>query len=156
MKNRSWGILIFAAVMLCGAELPAGVPKGATEAGQGRYRFIDKDKKVWIYRMTPFGVQRFPEETAKADSARPADGAADQMKAREAEPPRTETPFGTSKASAAGMPATTATEAGDSIRFERPSPFGVYRWTKKKSELTADERKLWEEQQNAPARANKQ
>ena len=46
-------------------------------------------------------------------------------------------------------------EIGDSIRFERPSPFGVYRWTKKKADLTMEERKLWEDQQNAPARANK-
>jgi len=34
----------------------------------------------------------------------------------------------------------TATEDGDKVRFERPGPFGTYRWEKKKSELTDDER----------------
>jgi hypothetical protein len=37
-----------------------------------------------------------------------------------------------------------ATEDGDMIRFERPSPFGTYRWQRKKSELSADERQAWE------------
>lgn len=37
-----------------------------------------------------------------------------------------------------------ATEDGDMIRFERPSPFGTYRWQKKKSDLAPDERQAWE------------
>jgi hypothetical protein len=38
----------------------------------------------------------------------------------------------------------TATEDGDTIRFERPGPFGTYRWQKKKSELADDEKAAWE------------
>ena len=34
------------------------------------------------------------------------------------------------------------TEAGDEIRFERTTPFGHNVWTRKKSELTADEKLL--------------
>jgi hypothetical protein len=37
-----------------------------------------------------------------------------------------------------------AFEDGDKIRFERPGPFGTYRWEKKKSDLDADERAAWE------------
>ena len=38
---------------------------------------------------------------------------------------------------------TRAAGDGDVIRFERPSPFGTYRWTRKKSELTESERAVW-------------
>ena len=54
------------------------------------------------------------------------------------------------------MPATTttitATEDGDTIRFERAGPFGVYKWQKKKSELADDERAAWERSRVAKAR----
>jgi hypothetical protein len=33
----------------------------------------------------------------------------------------------------------TATDLGDSVRFERKTPFGTTHWVRKKSELTADE-----------------
>ena len=58
-----------------------------------------------------------------------------------------QTPFGIAKAEdkpAEAQPAAvipiTAVEDGDKVRFERPGPFGTYRWEKKKSELTDDER----------------
>lgn len=58
------------------------------------------------------------------------------------------TPFGLSRveemqAPAAGtVPAMTvkATDLGDSVRFEKPTPMGAGVWIKKKSELTADEK----------------
>ncbi|HTM52288.1 MAG TPA: hypothetical protein VL285_26510 [Bryobacteraceae bacterium] len=58
------------------------------------------------------------------------------------------TPFGIARAedkpaAAPAVPAAaniTAAEDGDTVRFERPGPFGPYRWQKKKSELTEDER----------------
>jgi hypothetical protein len=40
-----------------------------------------------------------------------------------------------------------ATEQGDSIRFERPTPFGPFRWQTKKSELNEMERTVWEREQ---------
>ena len=50
---------------------------------------------------------------------------------------------------------TKAVEDGDSIRFERASPFGVTRWQRKKAELNDMERAVWEhelEKRAAPAR----
>ncbi len=42
-------------------------------------------------------------------------------------------------------PGMTAVDQGDSIQFERPSPFGTYRWVRKKSEqLTDMEQKAWD------------
>ena len=63
-----------------------------------------------------------------------------------------ETPFGLAKredkpAEPATLPpgaVINAFEDGDKIRFERPGPFGIYRWEKKKTELDADERAAWE------------
>lgn len=49
-----------------------------------------------------------------------------------------------------------ATEDGDRIRFERPTPFGPFRWQTRKSELNDMERKVWEREQAArrPAAAD--
>jgi hypothetical protein len=63
------------------------------------------------------------------------------------------TPFGvlhsdgkTAPAQAKPRPAVDfkVTEEGDSLRFERPSPFGVRKWTRKKTELTEMETAAWE------------
>ncbi|HXG34350.1 MAG TPA: hypothetical protein VNJ11_13365 [Bryobacteraceae bacterium] len=40
-----------------------------------------------------------------------------------------------------------AFEQGDEIRFERPTPFGIVRWTRKKTELNDVERAAWEREQ---------
>lgn len=66
----------------------------------------------------------------------------------------TKTPFGVMKSPKADDAAgpgldTTLTKAidkGDSVRFERRTPFGTSAWEKKKTELTADEQKLFDAQ----------
>src|SRR5690242_13001783 len=37
-----------------------------------------------------------------------------------------------------------ATEDGDSVRFQRPGPFGTYKWQRKKSELNHMEQEVWD------------
>jgi hypothetical protein len=131
MKRYIW-ILVALSVMTLSAEdkqpakkgsakrtaaAPAAeltLPAGAVQVDPGTYTYTDPKGKKWIYRQTPFGLSR-----AEADTS----GAA---------------------ASASSAPAAvsylTATEDGDKVRFERPGPFGVYRWEKNKSELDDDER----------------
>ena len=75
----------------------------------------DAQGKKWIVRQTPFGVSRVEDRPAAAEPAKPADPS----------------------------PLVTATEDGDKIRFQRPSPFGVMQWTVKKSELNDMERAVW-------------
>jgi hypothetical protein len=66
----------------------------------------------------------------------------------------TKTPFGVVKTPAVDRPAgartdsnsTKAIDKGDTVRFERPSPFGTMSWEKKKSELTDDERHILDRQ----------
>ena len=49
------------------------------------------------------------------------------------------TPAPTASASLAGVK---AFDEGDKVRFEQPSPFGVIKWEKKKTEMTDEERDL--------------
>jgi hypothetical protein len=68
------------------------------------------------------------------------------------------TPFGVIKSPAADKTAgaranattTKAIDKGDTVRFERPSPFGVISWEKKKSDLTDDERRVFYTQNADP------
>ena len=59
------------------------------------------------------------------------------------------TPFGVIRSEAIPAPTASASLAGvkafdegDKIRFEQPSPFGVIKWEKKKTEMTDEERDL--------------
>ena len=78
-----------------------------------------------------------------------------------------ETPFGVARVEDKGdekpeePPADMrAFEDGDSIRFERPIPFGIAHWVRKKSELDEMERAAWERErrklaEKAPAKEAK-
>lgn len=69
------------------------------------------------------------------------------------------TPFGITRAEAQSVaPArldawanAKAWDDGEAVRFERPGPFGIYRWRTKKSELDAAEQAVWARQQAGPA-----
>jgi hypothetical protein len=50
---------------------------------------------------------------------------------------------------------TTAVEQGDSIRFERNTPFGKQTWVRKKSELDPTEQQIWDHQQEKNTAAGK-
>ncbi len=62
------------------------------------------------------------------------------------------TPFGIMKSSITDAPPLTpsvevpvrAIDKGDTVRFERTTPFGVTSWERKKTELTDDERRTFE------------
>jgi hypothetical protein len=94
------------------------IPKDAVETSPGLFRWTDKDGKVWVYRRSPFGVSRWP---AASDSRYDKQDAPEDH--------------------------VTAVEQGDSIRFERSTPLGQRTWVRKKSDLTAEEKAIWERQQ---------
>src|SRR5579871_6461763 len=102
------------------------IPKDAVETSTGFYKWTDKDGKAWTYRRTPFGVSRWPADPAegnqKTDSA---SGAAAETRLNAVDDQ------------------TTAKEVGDSIRFERNSPFGKRSWLRKKTELNDSEQAIW-------------
>jgi hypothetical protein len=49
-----------------------------------------------------------------------------------------------------------AWDAGDSVRFERSSPFGPVKWERKKGELTDAERAVWDREQARAAQQQAQ
>jgi hypothetical protein len=107
---------------------PLTLPKEAVAIEPHTWRHKDTAGKTWIYRQTPFGLVRFPEEKTAA--------------------------AGPEKASSqAGI--VSAVEDGDEVRFERQGPFGPYRWVRKKTELTAEERQAWERAQKEAAEKKK-
>jgi hypothetical protein len=95
---------------------PAGPPKGAVEVSPGTYRYVDAQGKVWNYRRTPFGWMKGEEKDMKPSAATPV----------------------------AAAPQTRVFEDGDSVRFERQTPFGVQRWTRKKPDMTEEEKQIFE------------
>jgi hypothetical protein len=101
---------------------PLQIPAGAVESEPGTFRYTDAQGKKWIYRKTPFGIARL--EDIPADKS-----------------------LGSDKAEADLSATVKATEDGDTIRFERPGPFGVYKWQKNKSDLNAMEQAAWNRQQ---------
>jgi hypothetical protein len=107
---------------------PLQIPAGAVESEPGTFRYTDTQGKKWIYRKTPFGIARL--EDVPSDKARLSDRAT------------VETGGG---ADVKGSDVK-ATEDGDTIRFERPGPFGVYKWQKSKSDLNEMEQAVWNRQ----------
>jgi hypothetical protein len=134
--------IIIAVVILCAAAIcapaetkkksnsaPAApqaltIPKDAVANPDGTYSYTDKDGKSWTYTKTPFGVMKAATANA-AGSAEP-------------QPPATETK---------------AIDKGDTVRFERPSPFGPVVWEKNKADLTDAERHILDAQ-NAKTQQN--
>jgi hypothetical protein len=111
---KFWMLVCFSAMMLAAqsAGAPEGIPAGAVKAADG-YHYKDGDGRQWIYRPTPFGLSKVRAEDAASAKAAKTAMADDGVR---------------------------ATDHGETVSFERPGPFGVYRWERKKSELDASER----------------
>lgn len=139
---KSLIVIAFSVMMLSAADGPAKnaaapkttagslqIPAGAVESEPGTWHYTGADGKSWIYRKTPFGVARI-EDTGTAAGSKAA-------------PLRAAAPAESDNVK--------ATEAGDSIRFERPGPFGPYRWVSKKSELNQMEKAAWDHERSRTA-----
>jgi hypothetical protein len=108
------------------------IPVGAVKAAEGTWRYTDPAGKKWAYKKTPWGVVRMEDDGQAAAAAAavsaepgPAASSADRSDAK-----------------------VKAIEQGDTVRFERPGPFGVYRWERKKTELSQAERGWLEASRN--------
>jgi hypothetical protein len=93
------------------------IPADAVANPNGTYSYTDKDGKKWVYTKTPFGVTKAPVSDTPESASTPSD-----------------------------LSATKAIDKGDTVRFERPGPFGTMSWEKKKSELTDAERHVLDAQ----------
>ena len=127
-------IIVIAALAVGCAAAETVIPKTAVEVEPGVYKQTEASGKTYTYRKTPFGVVKSLD---KAKSDKPAEAAP------VAKPTSTPTPFGDVKATPQ-TETVKVTERGDVLEFERPSPFGSYKWKAKKSELKDSEREAWE------------
>jgi hypothetical protein len=93
--------------------LPAGLPKDAVSTEPGLWKHTDAKGQVWMYRQTPFGFSRY-----KPEDVAPVEDISEAALLQ-------------------------AVEDGDSVKFEKKTPFGTARWTKKKSELNGPETIAW-------------
>jgi hypothetical protein len=98
------------------------IPAGAVEVEPYTYRYTDAQGKKWIYRKTPFGISRAEDKAVEDPKA--------------VDPKKEE--------NARLIDTTTAVEDGDTVRFERPGPFGVTKWQRKKTELNEVEHAVWD------------
>lgn len=89
------------------------IPKDAVEVEPGTFAAKDAKGKMWHYRRTPFAVVRFEPQIEKNDSRE----LAEQITAFD--------------------------DGGETIRFERKTPFGKAEWKRKKSELSESESLAW-------------
>jgi len=89
------------------------LPAGAVQVEPYLYRYTDSSGKNWMYRQTPFGMSRWEEGSIQAP----------QPSADKGEP-------------------VVVTDLGDSVRFQRKTPFGFGTWVRKKTELTDEEKAL--------------
>jgi hypothetical protein len=106
------------------------IPKAAVlDPKDGNYHFTDKDGRKWVYFQGPMGVSRWEDKTAAA---------APQEKV---------TNFSQD-------PDLKVTDQGETVKFVRNTPFGAQTWTKKKSDLTADERAMLPAAPASPAAGN--
>jgi len=98
------------------------IPKDAVAGPDGSFLWTDKAGKQWAFWNTPFGVVKNPV----ADPATPSAAAA-----------TTDT-------------LTKVVDNGDTVRFERTTPFGVSGYEKQKSALNDEERRLYEASKAKP------
>ncbi|MDE3197466.1 MAG: hypothetical protein KGN84_14040 [Acidobacteriota bacterium] len=101
------------------AAQPLSIPAEAVHNPDGTYSYTDKSGRKWIYVKSPFGISRTEDPSAAT---------------------------GAPAAPSATIGNVTAVDKGETVTFQRRTPFGATTWEKKKSELTGEEKQILESQ----------
>lgn len=112
---------VHAGVKVPQAKDAGAIPANAERIDGSHFRAKDEKGEWWNYTKTPFGVVKY-----KADGQ-------------------------TNAASTADVSNWKVKDLGDSVRFEKPTPFGPSVWTKKKSGLNDAEKLALAKSNPAPA-----
>lgn len=111
------------------------IPAGATQVEPNVYRYTDANGKTWNYRQTPFGINRWEQTSTPAT-----------------EPVQQPVPQSSSpsmfQSTQIKTEPITVTDQGDSYLFDKKTPFGHSTWTRKKSDVTDEEKAVINAQQN--------
>ena len=136
------------------------IPKDAVANADGTWSYTDKQGKHWTYSNTPFGVSRASADVATnaklpaglpKGAVRNSDGNFTWTDKDGKKWIFANTPFGLARTAVPSASDWKVTDKGDTVRFERPaSPMGPTVWEKKKTELTAEERSVYEAQKARP------
>jgi len=97
---------------------PLTIPADATPNPDGTYAYTDKAGKQWIYSKTPFGVSKI-QNMGSAPSGFNTTPKEELIK---------------------------SVDQGDTEKFSKQTPFGATTWEKKKSDLTDEERAIYQSQ----------
>ncbi len=108
-----------------GAERVDKMPGDAVEVRTDIFRRVDENGKAWIYRRMVFGIFKSAET--------------ENMRQLLADPP--------DKQNVRELPDGT-------LEFTKLTPFGVGRYTRKKEELTTEEKVFWEKAKKAKSAGN--
>lgn len=120
------------------------IPAGAAQVDAHTWLATDAAGKKWYYRKTPFGVM-------KTDVDVTTDSAVASRIETGRNPFSGDKPAPTSDAAERSLKSNVkVVDLGDSFSFERPTPFGVSKWTHKKADLTEEDRVLLESVQPKP------
>lgn len=103
------------------------IPAGATQVEPNVYRYTDANGKTWNYRQTPFGINRWEQTSTPAPEPAP-------------QPVPQSTSPSMFQSTHIKTEPITVTDQGDSYLFDKKTPFGHSTWTRKKSEVTDEEK----------------
>ena len=153
---KLFAMLLMAATMFAEAkpaklavktESKVAVPPGATQIDANTYQHTDAKGVKWIYKKTPWGVAKIEDKPgAKIESDGTSKPTPWGVAKIDDKPAAGRIESGTSKPKG---PAIAVFEEGEMLRFERPGPFGMYKWKKKKDDLTEEERDAWDRTKRA-------
>jgi hypothetical protein len=104
------------------AVSPNAPPPDAEKINDSEWRSKDKSDRVWIHRRTPFGFVKVEEK-----------------------------PEGAASVAANENLTQVVSVAGETVNFMKPTPFGAARWSKKTSDLNAEEKEAFERSKSKPA-----
>jgi hypothetical protein len=122
-SNTPFGVSKKAAVV-SEQGVPTGIPKGAVKNADGTYSFSDKTGKHWTYTSTMFGfVKRAALPPGEVAHREPGASQTSEV---------------------------TVIDKGDSVRFEQMGLMGKTGYEKKKTDLTPEERRLYDAKKSKP------
>jgi len=154
--NKLLLCLAFQACLLAAADDPGQdkasvIPPGAVKVDEQTSKYTDAQGRVWVYRRTPFGIQKYEEKQSAALSGKTEETAEirDTPFGKVKVPPPGAGPEAPARADDSLLQSTRVREQGDTLYFERPGPFGAFRWSRKKSDLTEEEKSIWERQKSS-------
>jgi hypothetical protein len=100
------------------AARPQGIPAGAEKMSETRWRYKDPKGVSWLYFVGPFGVSKTEEKAFESLERERA------------------------KAPAPSSNMKVASSTADTVTFEMQGPVGKQKWTRKRSELTPEEKSV--------------